>query len=88
MPNSVIGRWGKNLPVRVPMDVARAAGLADGETVEVELLDDDLVVRRRAAHAKARKDAEAAKDEIITESRGYRLDSVSIRDLLEEGRRG
>ncbi len=88
MSHSVIGKWGKNLAVRVPMDVARRLGLADGERVEVEAQDGDLVVRRRAAHVRARREAEAAAAEIIADSQRYSLGGVSIRELLEEGRRG
>ena len=38
--------------------------------------------------ARARADAEAAADEIISESRNHSLGEVTIRELLEEGRRG
>jgi antitoxin MazE len=88
MSRSIIGRWGKNLAVRVPMDVARTTGLSDGEQVEVEMLDGDIVIRRRAAQARARQDAEAAAAEIIAESRRHPLGKVSVRELIEEGRRG
>lgn len=88
MSHSVVGKWGKNLAIRVPMDVARAAGLMDGEKVEIETQDGDIVVRRRAAHARARQDAEAAAEEIIAESRAHSLDGISIRELLDDGRRG
>ena len=88
MSHSVVGKWGKNLAIRVPMDIARASGLADGETVEIEMQDGDLVVRRRAAHVQARQEAEAAAAEIIADSRHHSLGDISIRELLEEGRRG
>jgi antitoxin MazE len=88
MPHSVIGKWGKNLAIRVPMEIARAAGLTDGEKVEVETQDGDIVVRRQDARARARQDAEAAAEEIIAESRRHSLGGVSIRKLLEDGRRG
>ena len=88
MPHSVVGRWGKNLAIRVPADVARTIGLSDGEAVDVETQDGDLVIRRRAAHARARRDAEAAAAEIIADSRNHSLGNLSIRELLEEGRRG
>lgn len=87
MSQSVVGKWGKNLAIRVPMEVARAAGLTDGEKVEVETQDGDIVVRRREARVRARQDAEAAADEIIAESRRHSLGGVSIRELLEDGRR-
>jgi antitoxin component of MazEF toxin-antitoxin module len=70
------------------VDVARTIGLSDGEAVEVETQDGDLVIRRHAAHARARRDAEAASVEIIADSRNHSLGSLSIRELLEEGRRG
>ncbi|MGH8161124.1 MAG: AbrB/MazE/SpoVT family DNA-binding domain-containing protein [Gammaproteobacteria bacterium] len=87
MSHSVVGKWGKNLAIRVPMEVARAAGLTDGEKVDVETQDGDLVVRRREARAQAHQDAEAAAEEIIAESRRHSLGGVSIRELLEAGRR-
>jgi antitoxin component of MazEF toxin-antitoxin module len=70
------------------MDVARIAGLADGETVEIEMQDGDLVVKRQAAHVRTRQDAEAAAAEIIADSRHHSLGDVSLRELIEEGRRG
>lgn len=88
MSHSVVGKWGKNLAIRVPMDVARAAGLADGEKVEIVALDGDLVVHRHSARAQARQDAQAAADEIVAESRRHSLGRTTIRELLEEGRRG
>jgi antitoxin component of MazEF toxin-antitoxin module len=88
MSHSVVGKWGKNLAIRVPMDVARAAGLMDGERVEIETQDGDIVVRRRAAQAQARLDAEAAAEEIMAESHAHSLNDISIRELLDDGRRG
>ncbi len=88
MSHSIVGKWGRNLAIRIPMDVARASGLADGETVEIEMQDGDLVVRRRAAHVRARQEAEAAAAEIVADSRRHSLGDVSIGELLEEGRRG
>lgn len=88
MSHSVVGKWGKNLAIRVPMELARSSGLTDGEPVEIEMQDGDLVIRRRAAHVRARQEAEAAAAEIIADSRGYSLGEVSLRELLEEGRRG
>jgi antitoxin component of MazEF toxin-antitoxin module len=87
MSHSVVGKWGKSLAIRVPKDVARVAGLVDGEKVEIEAQDGDLVVRRRAAHALARQVAEAAAEEIIAESRVHSLGGISIRELLDDGRR-
>lgn len=50
MPEVIVGRWGKNLAIRVPGEIARAARLSDGERVEIEALDGDIVIRRAAPH--------------------------------------
>jgi antitoxin MazE len=88
MSQAIVGKWGNNLAIRVPFEIARASGLSDGERVEIETLDGDILIRRPAARARRRSQAEAAADEIIGESKRYSLGEVSIRDLLEEGRRG
>jgi antitoxin component of MazEF toxin-antitoxin module len=41
-----VGKWGKNLAIRLPDEIVKAAGLSDGERVEIETLDGDIVVRR------------------------------------------
>ena len=86
MPQVTVGKWGRNLAVRFPLEFAKAAGLREGERVQIEAHDGDIVIRRPGARARA--DAEAAADEIIHESRNHSLGEVTIRELLEEGRRG
>ena len=86
MFHAIIGKWGKNLAVRVPVEIAKTAGLVDGERVEIETRDGDILIRRPAAHARA--DAQAAAEEIIGDQGSHRLDIVTIRELIEEGRRG
>ncbi|WP_179504746.1 MULTISPECIES: AbrB/MazE/SpoVT family DNA-binding domain-containing protein [unclassified Sphingomonas] len=88
MTKVVVGRWGKSLAIRVPLDVVRASGLADGEPVEIESLDGDIVVRRPKARQAARQDAQAAAAELIANAAGVALGTLSLRDLLDEGRRG
>lgn len=88
MSQATVGRWGKNLAVRVPVDVARALGLSDGEQVEIEAHDGDIVIRRPDARARTRRIAETAAAEIMAESKHHSLGGISIRDLLDEGRRG
>src|SRR3546814_7384573 len=68
--------------------VARTSGLSNGEAVEIETLDGDIFIRRRAAKAEARRDAEAAAIEIIAGAKGHSLGGISIRELRDEGRRG
>ncbi|WP_298290180.1 AbrB/MazE/SpoVT family DNA-binding domain-containing protein [Novosphingobium sp.] len=87
MPQVIVGKWGKSLAVRVPVDVAAAAGLVDGEAVEIEAVDGAVVIRRDAAKAAAREKAEAAMAEIIELSKGVTLGGLSIRDMINEGRR-
>lgn len=88
MTQVIVGKWGKNLAIRVPFDIARQSGLSDGEEVEIESLDGDILIRRSAAHARDRKEAEQAAAEIIADSEHHSLGGISIRDLKEEGRRG
>jgi len=88
MSEAVVGKWGKNLAVRVPQTVARACGLSEGEPVDVVAQDGDIVIRRAHARSRARAEAEKAAREIVAESARHSLGGVSIRELLEEGRRG
>lgn len=48
MSQVTIGRWGRSLAIRIPGEVATAAGLRDGERVDVEAHDGEIVVRRAA----------------------------------------
>ncbi|HZB94050.1 MAG TPA: AbrB/MazE/SpoVT family DNA-binding domain-containing protein [Stellaceae bacterium] len=86
MARVTVGRWGKNLAIRVPVEVAKKAGLSDGERVEIEARDGDIVIRRPSA--RARRAAVQVAEEIIEESRRHPLDRKAIRNLIDEGRRG
>ena len=86
MTKVVVGKWGKNLAVRLPLEVAKAAGLHTGETVDIEARGGHIVIRRVDAEAIA--DAQAAAAEIIAESERHPLDESEILEMLEEGRRG
>jgi antitoxin MazE len=50
MSQVTVGRWGKNLAIRFPGEIARAAGLCDGERVEIETHDGEIVIRRAVPH--------------------------------------
>ena len=50
MTHITVGRWGKNLAVRFPGDIARAAGLTEGERVEIETRGGEIVLRRAVPH--------------------------------------
>ena len=85
MSRAIVGRWGKSLAVRLPGDVVRATGITDGERVEIETKDREIVIR--PALTEARADALAAAEEIIAEAENYSLRDVSIRELIDDGRR-
>lgn len=87
MSQVIVGKWGKSLAVRVPMDVAAAAGLTEGETVEIEAVNDRIVIRRDDVKAEARKRARQAAEEILADAVGRSLGGLSIRELIDEGRR-
>jgi antitoxin component of MazEF toxin-antitoxin module len=88
MTKVTVGTWGKNLAVRVPQDMARLAGLVDGEQVEIEVKDGDILIRRSDAKTKARTEALAAMERIIERSKGVTLGDVTLRELIDDGRRG
>lgn len=88
MTKAIIGTWGKSLAVRVPADVVRLAGLRDGEVVDIESIDGNILMRRDEAEAGKRQVALAAAQAIIAARKGVRLDGLSIRDLINEGRPG
>jgi antitoxin MazE len=48
MSQVTVGKWGKNLAVRFPGDVAREVGLREGEQVEIETQDGAIVIGRAA----------------------------------------
>jgi antitoxin MazE len=50
MSQFTVGKWGKNLAIRFPGEIVKAAGLSDGERVEIETQDGDIVIRRAAPH--------------------------------------
>ena len=86
MAHAILGKWGKNLAIRLPLEIVKATGLRSGERVDVEALGGDIVIRRTDADAVA--DARAAAEEIIEESGEYSLGEITIGELLDEGRRG
>ena len=87
MTKAVVGKWGKSLAVRVPADVARAVGISDGEPVDIEKIGDTIVIRREGLSAAQRLSGERAAAKIREARKGIRLDGISIRELIDEGRR-
>ena len=87
MTKATIGTWGKSLAVRVPANVARIAGLSEGESVDIEAVNGDIVIRRDEAKDERRRRAEAAAAAIRAERHKFTLGGLSIRELIDEGRR-
>jgi antitoxin MazE len=50
LAQATVGKWGKNLAIRFPGEIVKAAGLSDGEHVEIETHDGGIVIRRSAPH--------------------------------------
>ena len=48
MARATIGKWGTDLAIRLPSDIVTATSLSDGERVEIEAHDGDIVIRRAA----------------------------------------
>ncbi len=46
MATVTVGKWGKNLAVRLPGEIANSAGIKDGERVQIETRDGEIVIRR------------------------------------------
>jgi antitoxin component of MazEF toxin-antitoxin module len=50
MAQVTISKWGKNLAVRFPGKIVKTLGLSEGESVEVESKDGDIVIHRAIPH--------------------------------------
>jgi antitoxin MazE len=48
MSHITVGKWGKNLAVRIPGEIVNKAGLREGQRVDIEARDGDIVIRRVA----------------------------------------
>lgn len=86
MSRVLVGKWGKSLAIRVPLDVARAIGLSDGQQVEIEPVNGELRIRRSGISEEAKLRARKAMAEIRAGAKGHTLGRISIRELIDEGR--
>jgi len=48
---AIVGRWGKNLAIRFPAELAEAARLNEGERVEIALSGGEVVIRKLPGEA-------------------------------------
>jgi antitoxin MazE len=46
MAQVTISKWGKNLAIRLPGEIVKALALSEGERVEVESKDGDILIHR------------------------------------------
>jgi len=46
MSHVTVGRWGKNLAIRFPGEIASTANIREGEQVELEWRGEEIVIRR------------------------------------------
>ncbi|WP_297514337.1 AbrB/MazE/SpoVT family DNA-binding domain-containing protein [uncultured Caulobacter sp.] len=87
MSRITVGTWGKSLAVRVPREIVEATGLVEGEQVEMQIHEGNIVLVRSEAKAGARERAKAAVERIRMLRKDMKLDGLSIRELIDEGRR-
>jgi antitoxin MazE len=85
MAKVTIGKWGKNAALRMPVEIMKATGLKIGEEVEVNAQGRQIVVTRRSPEAQAEIDA--AVKRIIARRRGHSLGGITIRELIDAGRK-
>lgn len=50
MSRITLGRWGRSLAVRLPGEIVKAAGLSNGERLEIETRNGEIVIRRAMPH--------------------------------------
>ena len=50
MSQVTVGKWGKNLAIRLPGEIVKAAGLSSGERLDIETHDGEIVIRRAVPH--------------------------------------
>lgn len=50
MAQAIVGKWGKELAIRLPGEIVAATGLGGGERAEIAMQDGDIVIRRAPPH--------------------------------------
>lgn len=89
MTRITVGTWGKDMASGVLQDVGREAGLVDGEQVNIEIQKGDVVISKRLPPLSSEQQARAlaALGRIIERSKTVTLGNVTLRELIDEGRR-
>ena len=90
MTQITLGTWDQHMAEGPLQAAGRAIGLVEGEPVEIEVKGGDIIIRRPHAALSPEDQARAlaALERIIENSKGVTLGDVTIRELIEEGRRG
>jgi len=50
MSHITVGRWGKNLAIRFPGEIASAIGIREGEQMDIDTRGEEIVIRRVVQH--------------------------------------
>jgi antitoxin MazE len=50
MPQVIVGKWGKNLAIRLPGEIVKAVGLSNGERLDIATHEGEIVIRRAVPH--------------------------------------
>ena len=46
MSRVIVGKWGKNLAIRLPSEIVTATGLRSGERLEIDTHDGEIIIHR------------------------------------------
>ena len=46
MSRVTVGKWGKNLAIRLPSEIVTATGIHSGERLDIETHDGEIIIRR------------------------------------------
>lgn len=88
MTRITVHTWNEGEVSDLLRTIGHAAGLVDGEKVEIEAKDGQINIRRaRKSAVKGSPEAFAALERIIANSKGRSLAGLSIRELIDDGRK-
>ena len=51
--NTKLAKWGNSLAVRIPSSMAQEAGIGNGDTMDLSLVDGTLVLTPRRSHVES-----------------------------------
>jgi len=83
-------RDGEDLLIRIPAQIAKTIDLLPSDVIEAKAVERGFDIRRACREDErilAQAQARAAAESILRRSKGVRLDGLSIREMIEDGRR-